>query len=439
MTVKWLEQEKSTVEKNRTITFLTIVVLLTTVSLSSCVDIHKRSVLTSQEYMVFAWNDLGMHCLNPTYDKAVILPPYNTIWATVVKRGAPPSIVTKGIFVSYRLEKNTSSADKAEYGGFWDNAETLFGVSLAPDTGLNLKIPARHNGLSGEMVLYDDHFEAIGIPVVPENDSGIWNPYQVAVITAKDSDGNVLAETKATVPTSDEINCAKCHGNDPFVDIISRHDADNRTDLAGSTPFLCANCHGSPILGMTERGESGHFLSEVVHDFHAYKKAECYDCHPGNKTQCSRSLAHTTDDGNCTECHGTMAEVSKDIRNGNRTPWRDEPKCATCHNEVKYVDTGDTLYRDARGHGGLSCPACHGSPHAQIPSREASDNFQAITYQSIAVPMGSCRVCHPTSSGGGSDFEKKHAGKSPDEKTACNICHTEAHNEKPKWPHQFKF
>jgi hypothetical protein len=32
-------------------------------------------------YIVFAWNDLGMHCLNPTYDSAVILPPYNTVWS----------------------------------------------------------------------------------------------------------------------------------------------------------------------------------------------------------------------------------------------------------------------------------------------------------------------------------------------------------------------
>jgi len=46
------------------------------------------------EYVVFVWNDLGMHCLNPTYDTAVILPPYNTVWAQVIKRGNPPQIVT---------------------------------------------------------------------------------------------------------------------------------------------------------------------------------------------------------------------------------------------------------------------------------------------------------------------------------------------------------
>jgi hypothetical protein len=45
-------------------------------------------------YVVFAWNDLGMHCLNPTYDQAVILPPYNNLKVQVVKRGAVPTVVT---------------------------------------------------------------------------------------------------------------------------------------------------------------------------------------------------------------------------------------------------------------------------------------------------------------------------------------------------------
>ena len=42
------------------------------------------------DYVVLAWNDLGMHCLNPTYDQLIILPPYNTLWAQVVERGDPP-------------------------------------------------------------------------------------------------------------------------------------------------------------------------------------------------------------------------------------------------------------------------------------------------------------------------------------------------------------
>ena len=97
------------------------------------------------DYSVFAWNDLGMHCLNPTYDKLVILPPYNNVMVQVVKRGNPPSIVTSGITVSYKLTNNTTSYNKRAYAGFWDNALKLFGVAPSHDIGL------KGNGLTGDM------------------------------------------------------------------------------------------------------------------------------------------------------------------------------------------------------------------------------------------------------------------------------------------------
>jgi hypothetical protein len=407
--------------------------------LVGCTDVNKKPILASGEYAVFAWNDLGMHCLNPEYTTAVILPPYNTVWAEVVKRGDPPQVVTEGLTVSYKLKNNTSSADKREYGTFWDNVEALFGVALEVDTGLNLKTPDTHNGLSGDMAVYDNHFEAVGMPVVPVDDDDKWNPYQVMVVTVKDKDGNVVAETEATVPTSDEITCSKCHGDSPFEDILSIHDEENETTLASSTPILCASCHGSPALGQTDAGESGLFLSQAIHGFHAEKDAKCYDCHPGKKTNCSRSLAHTNDEGNCTECHGEMRTIAESIEESGRVPWASEPKCSSCHEDVGQVDTGDTLYRNAMGHGGLACPTCHGSPHAQVPSREESDNYQSKQYQTASLPIGSCRVCHDSPHGGGNDFGDKHTGSHPEEKTACNICHTAAHDSKSDWPHQFTF
>jgi hypothetical protein len=42
----------------------------------------------------------------------------------------------------------------------------------------------------------------------------------------------------------------------------------------------------------------------------------------------------------------------------------------------------------------MYCSACHGSPHAILPSREANDNLQSIRLQGKAAPMGDCRVCH---------------------------------------------
>jgi hypothetical protein len=116
-----------------------------------------------------------------------------------------------------------------------------------------------------------------------------------------------------------------------------------------------------------------------------------------------------------------MVSVASTIGNG-RVPWVNEPRCADCHTFVAEVDTGVTLYRDATGHGGLSCAACHGSPHAQVPSREESDHYAFLQYQNKALALGSCRVCHPTARGGGlMGIVQAHGGSEP---TSCTVCHT---------------
>lgn len=416
---------------------------------SSDSNVTAASITASNsQYVVFAWNDLGMHCLNPSYGTAVILPPYNTVWAQVVKRGNPPQVATTGLTVEYRIVNNSVSDTKGTFGQFWDNVMALFGISLARNTGLNLEDPNVHNGLSGAMLLKGDHFQVNGIPVTPVDDNGVWNPYQVAEVTVKDGTGTVLAQTRATVPTSDEINCAKCHPNNPFLDILQKHDKLHQPPdglLVPRQPVLCASCHGSPALGTTGPGDSGKYLSAAIHRAHANRlapdgsSATCYDCHPGGSTKCNRSLAHTADNGNCTSCHGTLRQVAYSIISSGRIPWQSEPKCVTCHSGVAGVDTGTTLYRNAKDHGGIYCAGCHGSPHAMVPSREASDNYQALQYQSRAKSIGSCGVCHAGSRGAVSgDFIEHHGpGGQP---TACNVCHTALTNSfTGNWPHQFQW
>ncbi len=388
-------------------------------------------------YVVFAWNDLGMHCLNPTYDKLVILPPYNNLKAQVVKRGKVPTLVTTGLTVSYSIDNNTYSVGKADYGQFWTYAQKLFGVTLAPNIGLT------GNGLSGKMKAETGFFSADGIPVVPVYDSGVKDPYQQATITVKDASGKIVATTKAVIPTSDEISCAKCHGANSFDDILAKHDKAHATQLMTSKPVLCASCHGSPALGSTSPGSSGKYLSQAIHGYHATKGATCYDCHPGATTKCNRSARHTTADGNCTTCHGTMANVASTIANG-RTPWIDEPNCVSCHKSVAGVDTGTALFRNSHGHGNLFCSACHGSPHAMVPSLNAKDNYQSLQYQGSNRPVksiGSCGVCHNSSRGDSEidEFAEKHAGASPRIKMACHTCHTEVSTDQTKWPHAFQW
>ncbi|MDX9772442.1 MAG: hypothetical protein RBT02_03360 [Bacteroidales bacterium] len=403
---------------------------------TSCSKQNDIPAVFSSDYAVFAWNDLGMHCLNPTYDKAVILPPYNNLMVQVVERGNPPKIVTGDITVEYTLVGNTTSYNKRQYGGFWDNVTALFGLAtLEHDVGLT------GNRLSGVMTAGTDHFEATGIPVTPVNDMGAWDPLQVAEITVKDKSGKTVASTRATVPTSDDINCAKCHGQDAFNDILARHDDENGTSLMDSKPVLCAECHGSAALGKMGRGSSGKYLSEALHGFHADKEASCYDCHPGNTTKCNRSAKHTAADGNCTRCHGTMEQVASST-NAGRIPWVNEPSCSVCHTGVTDVGSSSVLYRNSTGHGNMMCSACHGSPHAMVPSLKDVDNYQAMQYQPYSKSpktLGSCGTCHGSSRGDDNlnEFMEVHGGSKPEKENGCFICHTSVENSIAKWPHAF--
>jgi hypothetical protein len=420
------------------------------------------------QYVVLAWNDLGMHCLNPTYDSAVILPPFNTVQAQVIKRGLLPQVLdgSSGVSVKFQLAGNTTSSTKRSYGQFWTNLPSLFGVTRANDVGLGGLFGFTDQGLTGTMD-WDGiarTFRAEGVPVVPVFDDGTWSPFQQALVTVT-LGGATIAQTRAMVPTSDEINCAKCHApggtqKQTFEDILRRHDSENGTKLLASEPVLCASCHGSPALGATTQGSSGIFLSRAIHGFHSAEVSPppaCYDCHPGTVTKCSRSDAHATADGNCTSCHGTLSNVASTISAG-RMPWGSEPKCGDCHKSqasatlgstaatpvstIAEVDTGTALYRNSLGHGGLVCSACHGSPHAMVPSREANDNYQAIAYQGKAFAIGACEVCHPTSRGGGSpaEFMNTHGGTTPEQHSACAVCHTAIPSVNTDlWPHKFQW
>jgi hypothetical protein len=125
-----------------------------------------------------------------------------------------------------------------------------------------------------------------------------------------------------------------------------------------------------------------------------------------------------------------------------RIPWKEEPSCVNCHTFVAEVDTGSSLYRDGAGHGGLACPACHGSPHAQVPTtrgdEKEADHYAFLQYQNKAVSLGSCRVCHAGSKGGGiNGIVGAHGGDQP---TSCKVCHTGAitTNNPYEFPHRFQ-
>lgn len=358
-------------------------------------DAHVSAV---GEYKILAWNDLGMHCYNRDFADLAVLPPYNTLWVQVVKAGDPPTLVTSGITVEYSYADNTYSVGKTN---FWSYDKALFGVDLPPNVGLKGK------GLSGTMDLSGDHFVAEGIPVTEFSDSAPTTPqpYQLATVVVKDAaTGAVLANQKVVTPVSSEMRCDKCHSdngeaapNNPTgkveTNILQLHDEEEKTNLMGSRPVLCANCHGSNALGAP--GVAGiKNLSNAMHSKHSDKSPNtlsgCYNCHPGPQTKCLRDVMSTNEGMTCISCHGSMTTVAS-----NPNPWLNEPRCDTCHDSGKY-NQDQSLYRFSKEHGGLYCEACHDSTHAIAPSREANDAIKFVALQGHNGPLGECSVCHTT-------------------------------------------
>ncbi|MHB9030588.1 MAG: FlgD immunoglobulin-like domain containing protein, partial [Candidatus Latescibacterota bacterium] len=93
----------------------------------------------------------------------------------------------------------------------------------------------------------------------------------------------------------------------------------------------------------------------------------------------------------CESCHGSLSQVAS----STRRPWLDEPSCnaSNCHTDKYGVEPGK-LYRNSKGHGGLYCSACHGSPHAIVPTVVDRDNAQNIALQGTAGALSKCEVCH---------------------------------------------
>jgi hypothetical protein len=357
------------------------------------------------DYVVLSWNDLGMHCYNRDFKDLAVLPPYNNLWAQVVKVGDPPQIVTQGIKVTYSFPDNTYSIGKSN---FWEYDLPLFGRDLPPNVGLTGK------GMAGEMDVHGDHFTAEGIPLTEFRDSDPTKPYpyQLADVIAYDVTTNKeLARAKVVAPVSTEMNCDDCHYDGGVEDIstggietniLTLHDKENQEKyppghegaLMDRRPILCAECHASNALGAVGLPEVPN-LSDAIHNKHAEEMSStlegCYKCHPGPQTQCLRDVMSTKHGMECKDCHGDMKQVAE-----NPDPWLNEPRCdnAACHGSAYQQD--QVLYRQSKEHGGIYCAACHDSPHAIAPGREVNDGIKFRDLQGFYDTLQTCTVCHAT-------------------------------------------
>lgn len=368
----------------------------------------------SNNYVLLGWNDLGMHCYNRDFSNLGVLPPFNNLYAQVIKRGDPPKIVTSGLNIQYAFPQNTYSVGKSN---FWSYAKKLF--SLPSDLPNNIGLTGR--GLSGSMSSETGFFVAEGIPLTEYNDND-WNtrqPYQLASLTVTDTHGTVLASNQVVAPVSTEMRCDRCHSDGQQegiatgsveTNILTLHDQENQSDypaghtgaLMGRRPVLCAECHTSNALvplGINGVASLPNF-SKAMHSKHAGKVSDdtagCYNCHPGPTTLCLRDVMSSQHNMGCVDCHGTIDKVKN-----NPSPWLNEPRCDTCHDKAKYGQD-NALYRNSKGHGGLYCEACHDSTHAIAPSTQPNDAIKFINLQGQSGTLRKCTVCHitqPTSGG----------------------------------------
>jgi len=409
----------------------------------------------NSEYVLLAWNDLGMHCISDNSDYWSFLPPANTLWAQLIKRGEKPTVVSEGVKLEYEVEEGYKHPEK--HVNFWKNAKKTYGADLKEGIGLAGK------GLEGKMDPNTHNtFVAHFIPVTPYRDDGSYNPYPQFHIKALDKEtGKELAYTKAVAPTSTEMGCRNCHQGGWRVNdfsgmadltaenVLKVHDRIEGTTLEqqaqNGNPVLCQSCHGDPAIGA--KGKSGVInFSTAIHGFHANYLQDmdgeaCNLCHPNDpngNTQCMRGRHSQLGPFDCTTCHGKMedhalallkheeqfgkARVSR-LKQGleprtvesydqikPRQPWMQEPDCRSCHGnfnirEIKkaphgfnrWVAGGSALYRNRTDTHGVMCAACHGSPHAVYYAdnmySEDRDNIQPIQYMGIAGTMGINNNC----------------------------------------------
>jgi len=355
----------------------------------------QPSSTNSFKYMLTAWNDLGMHCMDGNdFSVFSVLPPYNNLHAQLKDKNG--DLISSGVTVTYEAIQgtdgkwNTSSSNKTN---FWKYSKQLLGTTLSTDTGLTgLKTPSK----TPQKMTFNQKYrwwEAEGIPITPYNDDGSKNYYPLVKIVAKDSTGKVLAEAKTVLPVSDEMDCQRCHAStvdsnaakpkagwvnntdeekdykfnilrlhdEKEPDAVSKHmtalqakgytyDAKGlEATVEGGTAILCVACHKSnalPGVGIEIKS-----FTSAIHDKHAKvtdpdngmklgdskNRNACYTCHPGAQTECLRGAmgdAKNTDGSSqmqCQSCHGDMHAVG----DKNREGWFDEPNCQACHHDGK--------------------------------------------------------------------------------------------------------
>ena len=445
---------------------------------------------TTGNFVLLAWNNLGMHCFDGVdYSVFSILPPLNTLIAQLKDKAG--ALVTSGVTLTYQATadtRNSVNSISSTKTNFWQFVRALFGATVAPDVGL-LGYPMASN--TPAAMSYNSQrnwFEAVGIPITNRDDNGNINDYPMVEVVARNSAGQVLARTKVVLPVSDQLDCAACHtsntGNNaaanaarpaggwvfdpnPLKDwkknILRLHDekqAGNtvfanalqsagygggllNSALAGK-PVLCVACHVSNAYQLEAGAATGipgiSALTAALHGLHARQvdptsgvtldnqnnRTACYMCHPGSTTQCLRG-AMSGPSVQCQSCHGRMSKVGDPARAG----WLSEPGCQACHRD------GQRL---------ASAVDANGNPLASSDARFATTpNQPSAGYSLFRFSTGhggvKCEACHGSTH---AEFPRTEANDNVQSIAVqgyagtvreCTACHTTAPSTANGGPH----
>lgn len=408
------------------------------------------------EYVLLAWATEGMNTISDNNNKFTMQLPGSTVRAQLFLRDEVPEVVTEGVTITYRIEKDFSSP--SEHISFWQHAKQLVGKELPHDTGISGK------NLIGTFDPDEENsaFVASNLPVLPYGNGGKVNPYPLLYVEARTNEGKLLASTRVAVPVSTEWGCRNCHdgpwrvkdlmgiSDRTAINILAAHDKNNNTTLVEKTkaeePVKCQSCHASSRTG--DAGKKGLVsFSAAIHGWHANYLASdkddvCESCHPAagdTATQGLRGL-HVGKGVSCVSCHGTMEDhalglLKAEEENGNsgavklmqhlkpqavaslaevmpRDAWNNEPDCSACHPSFetpesgassvnKWTEDAASLFKNRKDDlDVVMCQACHGTTHALYPAQngygESINNIAPLQYQKVAAPVGAennC-VCH---------------------------------------------
>jgi Cytochrome c3 len=455
---------------------------------------------TAYEYKVFAMNRRGMAFPDKDFTVSAIFPPANFLVAQVLRKSSDPMemptlLDESRVDVRYLATTDSNGSINSFSGtktNFWNHADDLYhfytsnNVSFERDEGVHG--PASQGqwmpGQSNQpqpFTLFDSTraiFTAPYIPITPTDNRGAKNYFPLYKVVAIDKTSQeLLATTVVPLPMAEPMRCQVCHqtggvaadertserfgslewssnpdaANNAKENIAILHSVSAGIDLTIRQPYLCAECHYSPIADPDGRGPEGDYqtrrnpLSISIHAWHSLDRdrqvpldngqalipengeASCKICH-GSEQPYTRGSMHSQGIV-CQDCHGGLAALGKSPLVGAgaaRQPFADEPRCESCHTgdelshlgdalvlrrayedgdqfatprlaaNRRFAEEPDTLYRSSVGHGGVSCMSCHGSPHAEWPVSTAGthDNDIASQLQGHVGSIIECAACH---------------------------------------------